>query len=196
LGKTQIMSIRLKPPSNDALRALIDAGQSDSLTYEPVGLSTLASPPAGYRRGRWSCQLGRGDRVFERAANALREWRVQTGAGLIVLADGPPSVGLIVAIAAPLPIGYIDVVCRVVDVVDRPDCYSFTYGTLSVHPEQGEESFTVTRAPDDQIIFEIVAVSRARLLASRACPPVARRLQRAATMRYLDAMHTAVRAAE
>lgn len=94
--------------------------------------------------------------------------------------------------AAPLPIGWVEVVCRVVGVVDEPNCFGFTYGTLSVHPEQGEESFTVVRADDGMITFEIVATSRPRHLLARAVPPVARRLQMAATNRYLAAMQSTV----
>jgi uncharacterized protein (UPF0548 family) len=155
-------------------------------------MSSDSHPPTGYRRDQWVRQLGRGDQVFAQAKDALSQWRVQEGAGLIVLADGPPVVGMVVAIAAPLPVGFIDVVCRVVRVVDDPDCYSFAYGTLSVHPEQGEEAFSVVRGSDDEVRFEIVAVSRPRMLLARLGHPVARRMQRAATMRYLDAMQAAV----
>ena len=95
-------------------------------------------------------------------------------------------------LAAPLPIGYIDVVCRVVDVVDSADRYSFSYGTLPVHPERGEESFTVVRDVDGNVTFEIVAVWRSRHPLARAFPFVARMLQRKATNRYLDAMRAAV----
>lgn len=90
--------------------------------------------------------------------------------------------------AAPLPVGWVEVVCRVVDVVDAPGRFGFTYGTLSVHPEQGEESFTVERAADGSVAFEILAVSRPRHLAARAVPLVARCLQQSATNRYLTAM--------
>ncbi len=185
------MSIRFRRPSAGDLRALVDAGKSESLTYEPVGLTRSRDAPDGYRRDQWTCQLGRGEPVFERAAEALKAWRVQKDSGLIVMADGPPTVGMVVAIAAPLPIGFVEVVCRVVDVVDEPDRCSFAYGTLPVHPEQGEESFAVTRGADDEVSFEIVAVSRPKDLLARACPPIARRMQRSATHRYLDAMRAA-----
>ena len=81
---------------------------------------------------------------------------------------------------------------RVVEVVDSGQRYGFTYGTMSVHPERGEESFTVTRQSNDEVTFEIVAASRPRSPLARAFPPIARRLQRGATARYLDAMKTAV----
>jgi uncharacterized protein (UPF0548 family) len=153
----------------------------------------MEPPPPGYRRDRWTCELGGDDEVFERAADVLRNWQMHRSAGLIVEADGPPAVGMNVAMAAPLPIGYVDVVCRVldvIDVIDEPDRCGFTYGTLPMHPEQGEESFTITRGADGVVTFEIVAASRLRHVLARACPPVARRLQSRAIDRYLAAMQT------
>ena len=182
------MHIRLSRPEPDDLGPLVASSRADSLTYEPVGMTTFAAAPAGYRLDRWSCLLGRGDQIFDTAADTIRQWQVQKGSGIVVLADGPPHVGQVVAMSAPLPIGYLDLACRVVDVVDSSERYGFTYGTLSVHPEQGEESFTVTRQSNDEITFEIVAASRPRNPLARAFPPIARRLQRAATARYLDAM--------
>jgi uncharacterized protein (UPF0548 family) len=100
---------------------------------------------------------------------------------------------MVVAMSAPLPLmGFIDVVCRVVEVTDRTDRWGFAYGTLPVHPEVGEESFTVMRGPDNTVTFDIVAVSRPRHVLARTFPPVARRLQHIATTRYLEAMQSAV----
>ena len=186
------MSIRLTRPSAADLRSLAEAGGKDSLTYDTVGMSQMAELPAGYRLDRWSRSLGTDEHTFERAVEALRNWSVHTGAGLLVQAAGPPTLDSVVAMAAPLPVGWIEVVCRVVGVVDEPDRFGFTYGTLSVHPEQGEESFTVTRTADGSTTFQIVAASRPRQVLARAFPPVARRLQTAATHRYLAAMQAAV----
>ena len=173
------------------LGLLAEAGRSDSLTYEPIGISAGAEASAGYRYDRWSRTLGHSDNVFHRAVDALHTWQVQRGAGLIVCDNGPPAVGAVVAMAAPLPLGFIEVVCRVVAVVDQPDRFGFTYGTLRIHPERGEESFTVVRQADGSVVFEIAAASRPRHVLARACPPVARTLQRSATTRYLDAMSAA-----
>lgn len=95
--------------------------------------------------------------------------------------------------SAPLPIGFVDLMCRVVSVGDETDRFGFSYGTLRVHAEQGEESFAVERDGDGEVTFRITAVSRARHPLARLCPPVARRLQRATTERYLDAMTAATR---
>ncbi|MGZ7085573.1 MAG: DUF1990 family protein [Ilumatobacteraceae bacterium] len=191
LRQTRHVSIRLTRPSPAALQSLIDDGRSAPLTYEPVGMSAMDTAPPGYRLDRWSRSLGHGDLIFEKAADALRKWEVQKRSGLVVLAEGPPVVGLVVAMSAPLPIGFIDVVCRVVDVVEQGDRVGFTYGTLPVHPERGEESFTVVRAADGSITFEVAAASRPRQLLARAFSPIARKMQRSATGRYLDAMQSA-----
>lgn len=111
--------------------------------------------------------------------------------GFVVLAEGPPTVDGVVALSAPLPVGFIEATCRIVDVIDTADRYGFAYGTLSTHPERGEESFTVIRHEDDSIVFEIVVVSQPRNPLARACPPVARLLQRKATARYLATMRAA-----
>lgn len=185
------MAIHATRPSPDVLRALALQAVGVALTYSPVGISAMDPPPPGYRRDRWVRQLHGDDYVFERAVDALRTWRMHRNAGLVVEADGPPTVGVEVAMAAPLPDGYVDVVCRVVDVIDEPDRYGFSYGTLPVLPEQGEESFTVTRDASGVVTFEIVAASRLRHVLARACPPVARLLQSRAIDRYLSAMQKA-----
>jgi uncharacterized protein (UPF0548 family) len=79
------------------------------------------------------------------------------------------------------------VTCRIVAVVDEPDRYGFAYGTLSVHPEQGEESFLVTRR-GGRVVFEVVGVSRPVHPIARALPPLGNHLQDRAVHRYLTAM--------
>ena len=185
------MAIRLTRPSPAALADARDSARADSLTYDPVGMSSFGAAPPGYKLDRWDRELGSADDTFAIAARSLLAWDVHRGAGLVVCTDGPAQVGLVVAMAAPLPIGFVDVVCRVVDVRTEPDRVGFTYGTLPVHPEQGEESFDVVRS-DGRVRFEIVACSRPRHPLARLVPPVARALQRSATVRYLDAMQSSL----
>ena len=66
--------------------------------------------------------------------------------------------GTNVVVTAPLPIGYVDVACRVVALIEEEDQFGFAYGTLSVHPEQGEEAFFVTRSTADSATFSVEAV--------------------------------------
>jgi uncharacterized protein (UPF0548 family) len=186
------MPMHATRPTISQLSALAAAAATDDLTYSPVGITKGSTAAPGYRYAHWSRELGNGRHVFERATEALRDWQMQTTSGLVVAHPGPPAVGVVVAMAAPLPVGYIDVVCRVVAVDDQHDRFGFTYGTLPVHPEQGEESFAVAIAPDGIVTVEITAVSRSRHPLARAFPPVARRLQRIATNRYLEAMQSLV----
>jgi len=190
--ETCFVQFRLTRPEPEQLRSLVEGGAFDDLSYELVGLSKLAEAPSGFTMDRHTCVLGHGDAVFHKAVEALREWQVHRGSGIVVLADDEPRLDLVVAMSAPLPVGFIDLACRVVDTVDQDDQFGFTYGTLSAHPEEGEESFTVTRGADFGITFDILAVSRPRMWAARAVPPVARRLQHRAIGKYLSAMQTAV----
>ena len=95
------------------------------------------------------------------------------------------------ALAAPLPVGFAIATCRVVGVVDEPDRWGFAYGTLPAHPESGEELFVVERRPEDgdAVVFRITVFWRPHELLTRLGAPVARILQRRATLAYLDAMN-------
>jgi len=65
----------------------------------------------------------------------------------------------------------------------------FAYGTLQGHPESGEEYFGVLYDPTTGAVYvEIVAFSRPGRWWSRAAAPLADRVQRLITGRYLRAL--------
>jgi uncharacterized protein (UPF0548 family) len=174
------------------VKRLLGACASEDLTYTSVGCSLSAETPPDLRRRRWSTALASPD-ALSRARSALEDWQVHRGAGLVVEADGPLTVGTNVAMGAPLPVGWIDVTCRIVAVVDEPDRFGFAYGTLPNHPEVGEESFTVARQPaGGPVEFVVESVSRPAHPLARLAPPITERLQASATARYLDAMQQVV----
>jgi len=172
---------------------LLTESASASLTYEPIGasLDETIVVPGGLERRRWAAELD-GDEAFDRAVQAVKAWGVHRGAGLLVEADGELAVGTNVAMCAPLPVGYVDVTCRVVVVIDEVDRYGFAYGTLPVHPERGEESFVISQT-NAVATFTIRAVSRPAHPLARLVPRVADALQHRAAERYLAAMAAAVR---
>ena len=184
------MAIRLRRPAREQLARLLERCGDDELTYAPIGGSLDGVVPPGLKRRTWSTTLA-GASAFERGREAIRSWGVQRGAGLDVMVDTPLAVGTNVAISAPLPLGFVELTCRVVAVIDEPDRFGFAYGTLPVHPEMGEESFVVSRA-DDAVRFDVQAVSRPADPLARVFSPVAHRLQDAAVRRYLSAMQRAV----
>jgi uncharacterized protein (UPF0548 family) len=183
--------VRLRRATGADLAALLEQARSDELTYAPTG-GTLDGPtPPGLTRRHWSVPLP-GTDPFPRAVEALREWRVHRGAGLALATDGFLAVGTNVAFSAPLPLGFVDGTCRIVAVVDEPDRFGFAYGTLSVHPERGEESFVVDRDTHDDVRFEVHGISRPSPPFARALSPIADRLQDRAVHRYLSAMQRCV----
>jgi uncharacterized protein (UPF0548 family) len=183
------MSIRPWPAKERDLGALLERARTDALTYAPAGVSMGDLAPSGLQRHHWTTPLS-GSNAFERAVEALRAWGMHRGAGLRVAADGPIAVGTNVAFSAPLPIGFVDGTCRIVLVVDEPNRYGFAYGTLSVHPERGEESFVVSRHEDANVRLDIVGVSRPAHPLARLVPPLADYLQDRGVQRYLAAMRT------
>ena len=185
------MAIRARRPTPQELARLLEQCRTDSLTYAPSGGSLGGVAPAHLRPQRWTTTVTGSD-AYARAVTALHDWAVHRASGLDVLTDGPITVGTNVALSAPLPIGFVDATCRIVAVIDEPDRFGFAYGTLSVHPEQGEESFVVTRRDDGSVEFAVHAVSRPAHPLARLVPAVAHRLQAAAVKRYLDAMRRAV----
>ncbi len=180
------------PARERDLAALLERAGPDSLTYAPAGVSLGGLAPAGLTRRHWTTPLA-GSNAFERAAEALRTWAMHRGAGLRVVADGPIAAGTNVAFSAPLLIGFVDGTCRIVVVVDEPNRYGFAYGTLSVHPERGEESFVVSRDDDGTVRLDIDGVSRPTHPLAGLAPPFADHLQDRAVRRYLAAMRTLTR---
>jgi uncharacterized protein (UPF0548 family) len=165
----------------------LERAKRETLTYEEIGATDSDPLPANYHHVSAERLLGHGDSVFAAAVAGLREWMPQRGSGLSVVADGPVAVDTVVAMAAPLPVGFAIVTCRVVYLEEEPDRFAFAYGTLPLHPESGEERFEIVRA-DNGVVFRIAAFSRPQQVLSRIGAPVARRLQAQATSRYLDAM--------
>ena len=185
------MSVHLGRGSGDGLSTLLARCADDALTYQPAGGSLTEVTPPGLHRHHWETTLRGGD-AFDRAADAIRSWEMHRGAGLFVSTDGPIEVGTNVAMNAPLPLGSVDVTCRIVAVIDESDRYGFAYGTLSVHPERGEEAFVVVRE-DGSARVAVDAISSPAHPVARLVPFVADWLQDRAVRQYLAAIERIVR---
>lgn len=177
-------------PSPKDLTAFVREQESCELTYAEVGATATTMPP-GYRHDRWQEDLGRFDPGrFARAADALRRWEIQRGAGLTIFPGEPVEPGTTFALVIRLPVGFASAAGRVVYVVDQPGDFGFAYGTLPGHPEQGEEAFHVVR-DGDLLSFTVTAFSRLRHPIARLGAPVARAMQLRVTGAYLAAMRRA-----
>ena len=164
-------------------------------TYAELGASLTASFPPGYHHDRYDVALPTDPRAFGLAGDGLRQWVAHRGAGVEVT---PNDVGLVEGdtVVLALPLGPVRAIaaCRIVRVVDEPDRFGFAYGTLPLHPEQGEESFVIERDVAGVTRFTIRVFSRPRDFLARIGAPVSRTIQRRVTNGYLDAMRSFVEA--
>ena len=157
-------------------------------SYDVVGSTRDHATPVGYHRLEYRESIGRGDEVFRRAVEALMSWKMHSKAGVRIQAtDSPAVIGTnslgrlgVGSIGIPVP-------CRVVWSVDEPDRVGFAYGTLTGHPESGEESFLITRE-GDEVFFTLLAYSRPGVWYTRLGGPVMRSAQAYAATRYANAL--------
>lgn len=78
---------------------------------------------------------------------------------------------------------------RVVYVIAETNRVGFAYGTMTGHPESGEESFVLDRRDDDSVWFTLRSFSRPSTWYYRLAAPVLRVQQERFTRRYLRALH-------
>lgn len=153
----------------------------ESLSYAEVGESRQGTP-AGYALDHNRVQIGKADRDYKQACEAVREWRMFPRPWTEISPRRAPVVeGTLVAMQAhALGFWWLNA-CRIVYVVDEYDPvrrFGFAYGTLRSHVEQGEERFTVELQPDGSVWYDLRAFSRPRYWPVRLGKPLARRLQR------------------
>ena len=157
--------------------------REQEVTYPEVGLTRSSTLPAGYHHDRVGLRIGQGELDWERAKGAIRLWKAHAHAGIAITpADAPIQEGVASRTFGPVT---ILAPCRIVYVTDEATRFGFGYGTLPGHPERGEEAFHVILGEDGTIEAEIVAFSRPDDLPTKLAGPIAQKIQKAATGRYL-----------
>jgi uncharacterized protein (UPF0548 family) len=128
------------------------------LTYSEVGASAALPLPYGYQHVRYQTRIGIVS--FDDAADAVETFAMHRAAGLRIITNTARAVKgarLTVSLGA----GPLRVLapCEVVAVFTDSDRRGFAYGTLTGHPERGEEAFLLTREAG-VVFFEMRAFSR------------------------------------
>lgn len=174
--------VHLGRPSADTLRRLAEEASARATTNE-AGM--LGRPtPTGFTRKSWRRSSSGG---FETIAEAIRRWRGHQAADIRRWPAQPDiAVGETVALAIPVGPISVSATCRIVEVIDEPNQFGFIYATLPEHPEDGEESFIVTRRADGSVDVTVTAVWRPATIANYVCPPLTTYLQNRAINKYLD----------
>jgi uncharacterized protein (UPF0548 family) len=143
----------------------------NSLTYAEVGAThPSAQLPTGYNHLRVETRIG-GPETFEPAAQAILTWCMHRAAGMLVTAEPAHAGQRIVGRLGPFRVP-----CQVIWTLHEPTRAGFGYGTLSGHPEHGEEAFVVELRPDG-VWFAVTAFSRPAAWFTRAAGPLVVLLQ-------------------
>jgi uncharacterized protein (UPF0548 family) len=173
---------RLQRPDAPFLEQFRERLRTLPLSYAEAGCSRGASPD-GYVVDNYRVQLGSGAAVFERARQALGDWRMlRLGWVEPCWPDTVVKEGSLVGTLARVFGLWTVNVCRIVYVVEEDGPvvrYGFGYGTLPGHVESGEERFLVEwHRADDSVWYDIRPVSKAGRWLTRLAYPLTRRLQR------------------
>jgi uncharacterized protein (UPF0548 family) len=159
-----------------------------AFTYSEVGATAAADLPVGFQHLHHARQIGVGQEWFLEAAQRLTSWDMHRRAGLLVDAESPVRLDQTVVLGVRFGPLRINAPVRVVYLVEEGEQRGFAYGTLSSHPEVGEERFTVRIDDDGRVWGEIRAFSRPGRWFTRLGGSLARRVQHATTEKYLDAL--------
>jgi uncharacterized protein (UPF0548 family) len=192
-GKSLGMFLLFKP-NQAQIASFLKSRTSDDFSYKDVGATRDLSPPAGFIVDHNREMLGHGREIFEKAKQAVRQWKMFEVPGLeLIRSDTPIEPGSNVVLFAH-HLGFHSLSsCRIVYVIDEADRFGFAYGTLTEHVESGEERFTVEYHPDtDEVWYDIYAFSRPGHLFVKLGYPYARRLQKSFAVGSKAAMKTAV----
>lgn len=175
----------LTEPSSDDVARFIASQRNLPFTYADVGATRFdpAEAPRGFVLDHNRVQLGRGVGVYERAVEALKQWR-QFDLGWVTLV--PHGVKLekdaVVAVKARAVGTWSLSACRVVYTINEQKPitrFGFAYGTLPDHVERGEERFLIEWSPvDDSVWYDILAFSQPRHPLVKLGSAVARKLQK------------------
>jgi uncharacterized protein (UPF0548 family) len=187
---------RLRRPDGPYLQELQERRRALPLSYADADCSR-GTAPEGYVVDSYRVQLGSGAAVFERARQAVRDWRMlRLGWVEPCWPDTSVKEGTLVGTLAQVFGLWTVNVCRIVYIVEEDGPvvrYGFAYGTLPGHVECGEERFLVEwHRADDSVWYDIRAVSKPGVLLTRLAYPLTRRLQRRFGRDSLRAMVEAV----
>jgi uncharacterized protein (UPF0548 family) len=167
-----------------------------AFTYAAVGATRTPDrlPPPRYRLLERRVRIGSGRDVFDRAGRKVLSWEVQMRSGILVvdllrghIAESV-SVGQLVELRIPFRPVRVLALARVVYIEDTDTRRGFAYGTLTGHPERGEEAFLVEIDGDGQVWFVLRAFSRPAGFFWFLVEPILLLTQWYYTRRYLRAL--------
>jgi uncharacterized protein (UPF0548 family) len=182
----------LSKPTHAKIDRFLKSAKETTLSYAEIG-ATNATPPPGYNIDHNRIKVGTGDHAFERAKQAIREWKMFDFPWIqLCWPDTPIEVGQNVAILASHFGFYSLNASRIVYTIDETgeiERYGFAYGTLQEHGEIGEERFSVEfHHNTGEVWYDLYAFSRPGHILAKIGYPLSRYLQHEFAKESLEAM--------
>jgi len=172
----------LSYPTDAQLDSILSSESNRAFTYSCVGATAADERPIGFNLDDNRAVLGRGDKTFEAACAALRDWQQFPPKWARIYPESAPLLTnqTIIVIIRSFGLWWINSarIAYVVDETGPPRRFGFAYGTLPGHVECGEERFMIEMAADGAVSYVLRAVSKPRMLLTRLGYPIVRRLQK------------------
>lgn len=176
--------VSIAKPDEQSVRKFVAEQADKPLSYNEVGATLNENAPAGYTIDHNRIKLGTGYSTFERAIEAVRNWKMFDIPWIkLCFEDTPIKVGQTVAIMAN-HFGFWSLnAAQIVYVLDETENavekFGFAYGTLDEHAERGEERFSVEyHAADETVWYDLYAFSQTNQFLAQIGYPVSRYLQK------------------
>jgi uncharacterized protein (UPF0548 family) len=175
-----------KPTRNTIDRFITSARETD-FTYPYIGRTKdgfrrrpKQKDTMAYKIDHNSIIIGRGESDFEKASQAIRDWKMFEMPWVeLCWPDTPIEEDRTVAVLIRHFGFYSLNAARIVYTIDKWDWFGFAYGTLRDHGESGEERFSVRLDRETgEVIYDLYAFSRPNHLSARLAYPLTRTLQK------------------
>lgn len=183
------MHIYVRKPELPELKRTLKIERSLPYSYKEIGAVTSEIYPSGYDHDLNRCLIGEGPKVFADAKHFIQGYRHFPAGWTFVFSDGkiPETDLTLTTTFQQFGLWWINGL-RVVDVIDEPSFYGFSYGTLTSHIERGEELFYTEMMPDGKVYYGIKAFSEPRFWGARLIKPYARGQQRRFVLESMQQM--------
>jgi uncharacterized protein (UPF0548 family) len=186
----------LTKPSSSLIHSFLSSQKSAEFPCAEPG-PELLPVPRGFVVDRNQIRIGKGERDFARAIEALRRWEMfRLGWIELFPSEAPIAAGTIVGVLAH-QLGFWSLnACRIARVIDDHDSrrrFGFVYGTLAAHAERGFEQFNVEWVREsDAVVYSISAYSRPNHPLVWLGYPIVRSLQKRFARDSMVAMFRAI----
>lgn len=188
----------LSEPNEESIRQFLTTQKGKPFSYSEIGLTRREIAPNGYSVDHNRIKIGKGRAAFERAVEAVRNWKMFDLDWTNICFDNTPietgqTVAILISHLGFWSLNAAQIVYTLNEANDEIERFGFAYGTLAEHGERGEERFTVEyHKRDESVRYDLFAFSQPNYLLAKIGYPVTRYLQRQFAIESKAAMQKAV----